>query len=104
MFACGVPQHASALLQVSEENEDLVIIEEAYRGQYCVVMDPLDGSSNIDCGVSIGTIFGIYRAQPGSCGSIQDVLRVLSLILWSCMFVSLTIAPFFSVIASGVVI
>lgn len=60
---------------VSEENDDPIIIEEAYRGQYCVVMDPLDGSSNIDCGVSIGTIFGIYRVQPGSSGSVEDVLR-----------------------------
>ena len=39
-------------------------------------MDPLDGSSNIDCGVSIGTIFGIYRVQPGSRGTAEDVLRV----------------------------
>ncbi|KAL3147454.1 Fructose-1,6-bisphosphatase, cytosolic [Trebouxia sp. C0009 RCD-2024] len=60
---------------VSEENDDLVVVEEAYRGPYCVVMDPLDGSSNIDCGVSIGTIFGIYRAQPGSSGCLEDVLR-----------------------------
>ena len=64
------------LLQVSEENDDPIIMEEAYRGQYCVVMDPLDGSSNIDCGVSIGTIFGIYRVQPGSTGKVEDVLRV----------------------------
>lgn len=70
-------------LQVSEENDDLVVVEEAYRGPYCVVMDPLDGSSNIDCGVSIGTIFGIYRAQPGSSGCLEDVLRVglLSMLL-----------------------
>ncbi len=39
-------------------------------------MDPLDGSSNIDCGVSIGTIFGIYRVQAGSSGTAEDVLRV----------------------------
>lgn len=45
---------------VSEELEDAVIIEDAYRGRYCVVFDPLDGSSNIDAGVNIGTIFGIY--------------------------------------------
>lgn len=30
-------------------------------GKYCVVFDPLDGSSNIDCNVSVGSIFGIYR-------------------------------------------
>lgn len=46
---------------VSEENEDAIIIEDKYKGRYCVVFDPLDGSSNIDAGVNVGTIFGIYR-------------------------------------------
>lgn len=46
---------------VSEELEDAIIIEEKNRGKYCVVFDPLDGSSNIDAGVNIGTIFGIYK-------------------------------------------
>lgn len=43
------------------------------RGNYCVVFDPLDGSSNIDCGVSIGSIFGIYKVKSG--GTVADVLR-----------------------------
>ena len=46
---------------VSEELENAIIIEERYKGKYCVVFDPLDGSSNIDAGVNIGTIFGIYQ-------------------------------------------
>jgi fructose-1,6-bisphosphatase I len=46
---------------VSEELEDAIIIEEKNKGKYCVVFDPLDGSSNIDAGVNIGTIFGIYK-------------------------------------------
>ena len=46
---------------VSEENEHEIVIEERLRGNYCVVFDPLDGSSNIDAGVNIGTIFGIYK-------------------------------------------
>lgn len=46
---------------VSEELENAVIIEDKYKGKYCVVFDPLDGSSNIDAGVNIGTIFGIYK-------------------------------------------
>ena len=46
---------------VSEELDDAIIIEERLRGKYCVVFDPLDGSSNIDAGVNIGTIFGIYQ-------------------------------------------
>ncbi|KAF9532981.1 fructose-1,6-bisphosphatase [Crepidotus variabilis] len=60
---------------VSEELEDAIIIEEKQRGKYCVVFDPLDGSSNIDAGVNIGTIFGIYRVQGDSTGSVEDVLR-----------------------------
>ena len=46
---------------VSEELDDAIIIEDRYKGKYCVVFDPLDGSSNIDAGVNIGTIFGIYQ-------------------------------------------
>lgn len=49
-------------LLVSEEDENAMIIENPdQRGKYVVTFDPLDGSSNIDCGVSIGTIFGIFK-------------------------------------------
>jgi len=60
---------------VSEELEDAVIIEDKYKGKYCVVFDPLDGSSNIDAGVNIGTIFGVYEVAKDSTGTIADVLR-----------------------------
>lgn len=51
-----------ACLLVSEEDENAMIIEnKEQRGKYVVTFDPLDGSSNIDCGVSIGTIFGIFK-------------------------------------------
>ncbi len=43
----------------SEENDDFIPINE--DGSYIVAMDPLDGSSNIDVNVSIGTIFSIYK-------------------------------------------
>ena len=46
---------------VSEELDNAIIIDENNRGKYCVVFDPLDGSSNIDAGVNIGTIFGVYK-------------------------------------------
>ncbi|RVE67713.1 hypothetical protein OJAV_G00084510, partial [Oryzias javanicus] len=46
---------------VSEENDKAIIVEPDKRGKYIVCFDPLDGSSNIDCLVSIGTIFSIYR-------------------------------------------
>ena len=63
---------------VSEEDEEAILVSPAAgdtAGDYCVVFDPLDGSSNIDCGVSIGTIYGIYKKRPGSPGELGDVLR-----------------------------
>jgi len=60
---------------VSEELDEAIIIEDNFKGRYCVVFDPLDGSSNIDAGVNIGTIFGVYAVQEGSKGTIADVLR-----------------------------
>jgi fructose-1,6-bisphosphatase I len=57
-------------LLVSEEIDHAIVIEDKYKGKYCVVFDPLDGSSNIDAGVNVGTIFGIYqvvRNMVGDC-------------------------------------
>jgi len=60
---------------VSEELDEAIIVSDRQKGKYCVVFDPLDGSSNIDAGVNIGTIFGIYHIRPDSPGTIEDVLR-----------------------------
>lgn len=57
---------------VSEEQEDLIVFDNG--GTYAVVCDPIDGSSNLDAGVSVGTIFGVYKLQ-GTEGSIKEVLR-----------------------------
>jgi len=51
----------SAAMLISEENEDAIEIDPDKQGKYIVAFDPLDGSSNIDCLVSIGSIFAIYR-------------------------------------------
>ncbi|XAR49416.1 Fructose-bisphosphatase [Bertholletia excelsa] len=40
---------------ISSGRTEAIIVEPSKRGRYCVVFDPLDGSSNIDCGVSVGT-------------------------------------------------
>ncbi len=62
---------------VSEEKEEFVTIPDRYPvGNYVVNMDPLDGSSNIDVNVSIGTIFSIHRKisdNPRGCA--QDSLQ-----------------------------
>jgi fructose-1,6-bisphosphatase I len=57
----------------SEENEDFIPIPpvESKTSKYVVVFDPLDGSSNIDVNVSVGTIFGIYRRKSESTGPCQ---------------------------------
>jgi len=56
----------------SEEDDDIVILDptNGQNAKYVVVMDPLDGSSNIDVNVSVGTIFGIYKRKSdlkGAC-------------------------------------
>jgi len=60
---------------VSEENEEPIIVPKELSGKYCVAFDPLDGSSNIDCNVSVGTIFSVYERQEGSDGTVEDLLR-----------------------------
>ena len=57
---------------VSEENEDPILVPPAKAGKFCVAFDPLDGSSNIDCNVSVGTIFSVYEKKDGS---VNDLLR-----------------------------
>lgn len=62
----------------SEENEDIIPIfgEVSKDAKYVVLMDPLDGSSNIDVNVSIGTIFSIYRRTSFSGpGNLEDCLQ-----------------------------
>ena len=65
---------------VSEENENFITISganNANRNKYVVVMDPLDGSSNIDAGVSVGTVFGIFRrvSPEGTPVTLDDFLQ-----------------------------
>jgi fructose-1,6-bisphosphatase I len=61
----------------SEEEEDVIPIPEQFpSGNYCLLYDPLDGSSNIDANVSIGTIFSIHRKiSKGERGSLEDCLQ-----------------------------
>lgn len=63
----------------SEENDDFIAFEneKSIQGRYVLAMDPLDGSSNIDVNVSIGTIFSIYRRKtaPGTKTTMEDFLQ-----------------------------
>jgi len=64
----------------SEEEDDFVVVEGANganENKYVLMMDPLDGSSNIDVNVSVGTIFSIYRrvTPVGTPVTIEDFLQ-----------------------------
>src|SRR5690349_24914489 len=60
---------------VSEESESFVDLNN--NGKYVIAIDPLDGSSNIDVNVSIGTIFSIYRRKtpPGTPIRTEDIMQ-----------------------------
>lgn len=66
-------------LLASEENEDIILPKKKFGyGKYLVVFDPLDGSSNIDVNVTIGTIFSFYKRIDESSreeGTQEDVLQ-----------------------------
>ena len=61
----------------SEEQTDIIKIPERFpKGNYVLLFDPLDGSSNIDANASIGTIFSIHRkVSAGEDGSLEDCLQ-----------------------------
>ncbi|KAJ7974064.1 Fructose-1,6-bisphosphatase [Quillaja saponaria] len=75
VFVKALVSSGRTCILVSEEDEEATFVEPSLRGRYIVVFDPLDGSSNIDCGVSIGTIFGIYMVKDSHEPTLDDVLQ-----------------------------
>ncbi|KAF0189058.1 MAG: fructose-1 6-bisphosphatase [Desulfobulbaceae bacterium] len=63
-------------VMASEEDDEIIPAREGYEGKYTLAFDPMDGSSNIDVNVSIGTIFSIHhrKSQEGQ-GTLQDILQ-----------------------------
>jgi fructose-1,6-bisphosphatase I len=71
-------KRGTVAVMASEENEEPVVVERDRRhGRYVVVFDPLDGSSNIDVNVSVGTIFSILRREPDPAGTRDPLIDVL---------------------------
>jgi fructose-1,6-bisphosphatase I len=76
LYCLGV--RGNVAVMASEENEQPVIVDRDRRhGRYVVVFDPLDGSSNIDVNVSVGTIFSILRRDPDPDGTREPLADVL---------------------------
>lgn len=76
----GVLKHGISCAGIaSEEFDDIEVFNDELSNQskYVVMVDPLDGSSNIDTNASIGTIFGVYRriSEPGTPCTKEDFLQ-----------------------------
>lgn len=78
LFVNMLQSSYTTCLMISEENDSVIEVETEKQGKYLIAFDPLDGSSNIDCLVSIGSIFAIWKKvkQPEQ----QNVLPLRSLL------------------------
>ena len=62
----AIVRSGNICMMASEEEDDPVIVENAPNAKYVIAFDPLDGSSNIDVNVTIGTIFSVYKRLDSS--------------------------------------
>ena len=77
-FKRALEHRGHTCMVVSEEDEEPSLVgEQWHSGRYVVVVDPLDGSSNIDVNATIGTIFGVFRrvSEEGTQAKVEDALR-----------------------------
>lgn len=74
LFVAAMRTSGKCRVLVSEEEEHCIVFSENTHARYAVVCDPIDGSSNLDAGVSVGTIFGIFKLPEDAAGEAKDVL------------------------------
>ncbi|KAG6007478.1 hypothetical protein E4U21_005946 [Claviceps maximensis] len=75
LFIESMRSSGKCAVLVSEEEEDVIFFDSAPGARYAVACDPIDGSSNLDAGVSVGTIFAVHKLPEGSRGSKEDILK-----------------------------
>ncbi|KAE8144217.1 fructose-1,6-bisphosphatase class 1/Sedoheputulose-1,7-bisphosphatase [Aspergillus avenaceus] len=80
IFISAMRGSGKCRILVSEEEEEAIVFDEHPNARYAVVCDPIDGSSNLDAGVSVGTIFGIFKLPDSVLGpqnkvTPQELLR-----------------------------
>lgn len=74
MLHCLGLRDSVAALVSEEDAEPVTFNRDPETGKYIIVFDPLDGSSNIDVNVNVGTIFSILRRLPPEHGTLEDSL------------------------------
>lgn len=77
LLRCLGTRGCVAVMASEEDAEPVVVPRDREHGRYVVVFDPLDGSSNIDVNVSVGTIFSILRREPDDGGTRDPLADVL---------------------------
>ncbi|KAI7785221.1 fructose-bisphosphatase [Diaporthe eres] len=75
LFIAAMRSSGKCALLVSEEEENVIYFKENKNARYAVACDPIDGSSNLDAGVSVGTIFAVHKLAEGSTGTKEDILK-----------------------------
>lgn len=75
VFVAAMRGSGRCRILVSEEEEDAIIFDEHPNARYAVACDPIDGSSNLDAGVSVGTIFGIFKLPDELVGPGKPLTR-----------------------------
>jgi len=73
ILTCLGSRPTVALVASEEDNEPTILKRGVDGGKYCVVFDPLDGSSNLDVCVSVGTIFSILKNDPTIPGAVETL-------------------------------
>ena len=77
-FISALSSGGECCLVASEENEEIVLLNKAVskNAKYAIAIDPLDGSSNIDVNVAVGTTFSVYRriSKEGD-GVVEDIIQ-----------------------------
>lgn len=77
IFCNSLRSTGKIALMVSEENDEPIVVTEHPGAHYIAAFDPLDGSSNIDCNVSVGSIFGLYRRKAEVVGKVATADEIL---------------------------
>jgi len=77
VFVTALGRLGQFCVMVSEEADEPILVPPQYgRGRYTIVFDPLDGSSNIDANITVGSIFAIHhKRSPGETCSLDDLLQ-----------------------------
>ena len=75
LFIEAMRSSGKCALLVSEEEDNVIYFKDAKEARYAVACDPIDGSSNLDAGVSVGTIFAIHKLADDSTGTKEDILK-----------------------------